>query len=161
LQISNSAILSGSTTNFTLNSGSALTKTGAGTLTLGGNTTYSGTTLVDSGILQLSSTGTSTYMEISSGTHTLGNLSGTGTTILSADNNLTANSIVQSTLTLGSGATLTIAAIPGGPAPGAASLTPVDPSEPVPEPSVMVLLAIAFLTFIGFGLRPKNATVRP
>ena len=169
LQISNSAILSGSTTNFTLNSGSALTKTGAGTLTLGGNTTYSGTTLVNSGTLQLGGiSGSGDVTMVGSGTLTIthgirtlqyGSINSPGgLTITSGAGEVILSSINTGTLTIGAGRTLTIAALPGGPD---GSITPISTLNPIPRPSVMVMLSIAFLAFIGFGLRSKNSTVRP
>ena len=55
---------------------------------------------------------------IMSGSKHVGDLSGTGSTSLFASTQLTATSVSQSVLTLGAGATLTIAAIPGGPTCG-------------------------------------------
>ncbi|MGA2061639.1 MAG: autotransporter-associated beta strand repeat-containing protein [Thermoguttaceae bacterium] len=127
----------------------------SGTLTLAPGTSilqYGG--INDTGVL----TNSSCTFQVLSGTHTVGNISGIGNTILSADSNLTASSVVQNTLTIGAGATLTIAAIPGGPI---GSLTPLYNVKPIPEPSVMVLLSIAVLAFIRFGLVPKNSAVRP
>ena len=67
------------------------------------------------------------------------NLSGgiTGSHVLEVDNNLIATSIQVDTLTIGSGATVTIQAIPGGPLSGTITA--------VPEPSTLALLAAAFL----------------
>ncbi|MGA2061378.1 MAG: PEP-CTERM sorting domain-containing protein, partial [Thermoguttaceae bacterium] len=56
---------------------------------------------------------------------------------------LTATSVVQNTLTIGAGATLTIAPIPGGPLAGLGSISPV------PEPSTWALLMLAAM---GLGI---------
>jgi autotransporter-associated beta strand protein len=126
-----------------------LTKTGSGTLVLTAANTYAGQTAISSGVLELASTGqiatasaistsasTATF-QVDSGTHSVGNISGVGNTILSAGGNLTASSVVQGVLTIGAGAKLTIAAIPGGPMAGG------DLPEPVPEPSTIALLIAA------------------
>ncbi|MGA2796421.1 MAG: autotransporter-associated beta strand repeat-containing protein [Thermoguttaceae bacterium] len=148
-----------------------LTKIGAGTLTVGNNTTYAGsTTVVNTGTLQSGSISGSGAMTIASGNLTIasgagtlqyGSINGSGDLTIVSGSTVQVNSINTSTLTIGAGATLTIAALPGGPVPGAISLAPVDPSQPIPEPSVMVMLSIAILVFIRFGLRSKNSTVRP
>jgi autotransporter-associated beta strand protein len=70
-------------------------------------------------------------------THTVGTISGVGTTQLNAGAQLTASSISQGTITLAPGAILTIAAIPGGPTSDSVSVLPV------PEPGVLILLATA------------------
>ncbi|MGA2059429.1 MAG: autotransporter-associated beta strand repeat-containing protein [Thermoguttaceae bacterium] len=82
-------------------------------------------------------------LNITSGSKTVGALSGTGNTTLSASTQLTATSVVQNTLTIGAGATLTIAPIPGGPLAGMGSISPV------PEPSTWALLMLAAM---GLGM---------
>jgi hypothetical protein len=72
-----------------------------------------------------------------SGSHMLDVLSG----------NLTAKNILVDTLTIGSGATVTIQAIPGGPLSGEIM--------PVPEPSMFALLAIGALFAAGYGWRRR------
>jgi hypothetical protein len=68
-----------------------------------------------------------------------GKLSGTGITIV--DGALTADSIVQNTLTIGEGATVTINPIPGGPL-GDGTI------RAVPEPGTLILLLIAVAAVI-------------
>lgn len=74
-----------------------------------------------------------------------GNLTGTGNTIVNGV--LTANSIVQNTLTLGAGAMVTINPIPGGPL-GDGTI------QPVPEPGTFVMLLMAAA---AAGLLRKSA----
>ena len=139
------------------------TLTLSATETYGGNTTVNGGTLVFSGgigaggtslidiqsgnasfetvavnksNLNINTAALATF-EIVNGSHTVGAISGSGTTMVDAGAKLTATSISQGTLTLGAGATLTIATIPGGPTSGTIT--------PVPEPSVFVLLAGFFV----------------
>jgi hypothetical protein len=70
-------------------------------------------------------------------------LSGTGNTTLSASTQLTATSVVQNTLTIGAGATLTISAISGGSTAVTSSLTAV------PEPATWTMLMLAAM---GLGI---------
>jgi len=89
-------------------------------------------------------------------------ISGTGTLTLSGgisgshnlevDINLTASSIQVDTLTISSGATVTIQAIPGGP------LALSDNLKPVPEPSTFVLLGIGVIGLIGYTWRRWKQT---
>jgi hypothetical protein len=87
-------------------------------------------------------------LNITSGSKTVGALSGTGNTTLSASTQLTATSVVQNTLTIGAGSTLTIAAIPGGPLAGMGSISPV------PEPSTWAMLMLAA---IGLGIYRRRS----
>jgi autotransporter-associated beta strand protein len=135
-----------------------LTKAGSGILTLNAANTYTGDTIVSSGTLELTSAGqisaasdistsaTTATFQVDSGTHIVGNISGVGTTVLSAGGNLTASSVVQNTLTLGTGSRLTIAAIPGG-------LTAESTLKPVPEPSSIILLIATALGMIIYWKR--------
>ena len=82
-------------------------------------------------------------LNITSGTKTVAALSGTGNTSVAAGSTLTASSIVQNTVTLGIGARITIAPIPGGPTAGSGSLTAV------PEPSTWAMLMLAAM---GLGM---------
>ncbi len=72
-------------------------------------------------------------------------MTGTGNTIVNGV--LTANSIVQNTLTLGAGAMVTINPIPGGPL-GDGTI------QPVPEPGTFVMLLMAAA---AAGLLRKSA----
>ena len=81
-----------------------------------------------------------TTFEVANGTHTIGAITGSGIMTVDAGANLTAASINQDILTIASGATVTIAAIPGGPLGGAIA--------PVPEPSTYTLLSVAFIMAI-------------
>ncbi len=137
-----------------------------------GNITFTagtGTTIQSTGgySLTLDNLGIASSISVA-GTHTISapvlmdndvNVSGTGTLNLSGgisgsyaldvlSGNVNAKSISVSTLTIGSGATITIQAIPGGPQSG--DITPV------PEPSVLVLLAIGALFAAGYGWRRQS-----
>lgn len=134
-----------------LSGGGSLVKEGPGELILiavnsyiGGTTINEGTlALADGGQISTSSliTNNATFL-IVGGVHTVNNITGTGTTQVIDGGQLTAPSIVQDRLIIGDGSGMTIAPIPGSPLSGS-SLTPV------PEPSVLVLLAIA-----GLGILP-------
>jgi fibronectin-binding autotransporter adhesin len=140
--------------NAAVGSATSLTKSGSGKWVLSAVNTYTGATTVNNGVLELASTGqiaaasaisttsTATF-QVNGGTHTVGNISGAGTTSLLADSSLTATSVAQGTLTIGAGATLTIAAIPGGPISGGSSLAPV------PEPATWAMLMMAAM---GLGI---------
>jgi autotransporter-associated beta strand protein len=82
-------------------------------------------------------TAASATFEVASGTHLVDEITGGGTTQVDNSAILSAESIHQGTLTIGSGAKVVIRPLPGGPLSGAIS--------PVPEPSTIVLLVGAFL----------------
>jgi autotransporter-associated beta strand protein len=117
-----------------------LVKTGGAKLILNAANTYTGPTTVREGTLTLDggslsvssaiSVDSGATLEVLNGTHTLGTISGSGTTQVDAGASLTAASISQGALTIGSGATVTIQAIPGGPVAvswkGGASSAPTD-----------------------------------
>jgi Passenger-associated-transport-repeat len=121
-----------------------------GTLIISGGIGASGTSLIDiqSGNASLKTiavnktslninTAALATFEVVNGAHTVGVISGNGTTQVDSGANLTAASISQGTLTIASGATVTIQAIPGGPQGGAIT--------PVPEPSTLILLGSVFI----------------
>ncbi len=145
------------TLNSTAAYGGNTTVNGGGALIIAGGISSSGTTLIDveSGMAALTTTNVSKsdlnvytaasgVFQVSDGTHSVNDISGGGSTVLLAGGNLTAASVAQNTITLGAGATLTIAALPGGPTAGG-GLT-----QPVPEPSSIVLLIMAFLGMLFF-----------
>jgi autotransporter-associated beta strand protein len=83
-------------------------------------------------------------LNIISGVETVEDLSGSGDMIISAGATLNATSMVQNTLTIGAGAELIIAPIPGG-----GPLAGVSPLSPVPEPSAWATLILALM---GIGI---------
>ncbi len=119
-----------------------LTKNGSGILTLTGNPTYAGETVINAGQLQLNT-----------GTTTLAAISGSGELIVgdgSTATQLTASSINVGTLTIGANSTATISAIPGGPAGESSSI------RAAPEPSALTLLGIAVTGLLAYAWRRKS-----
>jgi fibronectin-binding autotransporter adhesin len=109
---------------------------GGRSFTTAGNLANSGTLLVDGG-----------------GTFSVtGDLTGTGNTTVAASSQMYADSIVQDTITLGAGATLTIRAISGGPTAGAGGISPV------PEPGVWLLVLTALLAWATNRIVAVNLT---
>jgi fibronectin-binding autotransporter adhesin len=146
LTISNTATYAGDTT------------VNGGTLVFSGGIGAGGTSLIDveSGKAVLKSTNVSkndlniytdasTVFEVADGIHTVGDISGGGTTQIDAGACLTAASICQGALIVGSGAVVTIQPISGGPQGGEIT--------PVPEPGVCVLLAAACLVLFAYARR--------
>ena len=137
------AVLAGVVSNGTGTAG--LVKTGLGRLDLSAINTYNGATTISTGTLALATNGqiaasssilnSATFMVVD-GTHTVNAISGTGTTMVLGTSSLTAPSISQGTLTI------------GGTDPGGAAAA-------VPEPSMLVLLVLAGLGFVGMCLRRK------
>ncbi len=148
-----------------LNTYSGNTTTNGGTLEIAGGIAASGTSLIDvqSGTatfkttainksnLNIDTAALATF-EVVNGANTVGAISGNGITQVDAGTILTAASISQGTLTIGSGATVTIQALPGGPQGGA--------TTPVPEPNAFVLLAGAFI-MAKFAWSKKRIGPRP
>jgi fibronectin-binding autotransporter adhesin len=128
-----------------------LIKEGLGELTLTGNNTFSGSVTINHGTLALAGNGqisgsiaNNDHFEISEGTvsHTVGAITGTGTTQVLDGGQLTSSSITQGTLTIGGSRALS----------DACSDTR---AQPVPEPSVWILLVLAGLGYLGVARRRK------
>ena len=79
---------------------------------------------------------------IVSGTQTIGVLEGAGSTTVLAGGALTATSVVQNTLTIGAGGSVTIRETVDGAA-----------ASPVPEPGTWVLIGIGLLSLLAFRRR--------
>ncbi|MGD0518154.1 MAG: PEP-CTERM sorting domain-containing protein [Thermoguttaceae bacterium] len=94
-------------------------------------------------------TAASATFEVISGSHEVGNVSGAGATQVDSGATLTAESIVQETLTIGSGAEVIIRPLPGGPLSGKITQ--------VPEPSTLALLAGALIILaVYWGRKGKS-----
>jgi fibronectin-binding autotransporter adhesin len=147
-----------------------LAKTGDTLAKLECTCNYTGPTIISAGTLELNTSpttppnkanyignitsspiiNTATFLIGDTNPHTVDTISGTGATQLNAGAQLTATCVEQGTLTIGAGATLTIAAIPGGPLSGTDSLSPV------PEPNALLMLATAGLGGLAAIWRRKK-----
>jgi autotransporter-associated beta strand protein len=124
-----------------------LTKDEEGTLLLSGANSYQGDTTVTAGVLEIGSTGqmtgstilNSAVLQVDSGTHTVKAVQGTGVMNVLASANVTAERITQNTLTIAAGAKVVIAPLPAG--SGAA--------VPVPEPGTWLFLLLGLLGIAG------------
>jgi fibronectin-binding autotransporter adhesin len=147
-----------------LNTYSGATTIKGGTLEIAGGIDPAGTSLIDvqSGNASLMTVGVNktdlnistaapATFEIVNGAHTVGAIGGNGTTKVDSGS-LTAASISQNTLTIGSGATVSIQALPGGPQ-GSAIIA-------VPEPSVLILLGIGAISLASCAWRRGNPGTR-
>jgi autotransporter-associated beta strand protein len=126
--------------------GSALNTSGvsvsAGTLDLAGSagSVLTATTpVVNNGSLDVSSTLLQNVRAVS----------GTGATHVAPGASLVTNSIVQDTLTIGAGGSVTIRAVPSG--AGAAS-----DANAVPEPGTLILAAVGAVVLLAAGYRRRN-----
>jgi autotransporter-associated beta strand protein len=136
----------------------SITKTGSGELILTASNTYTGDTNIDKGTLTLSggdladasaiNVASGAIFKITSGTPSLGDIAGEGSTIITGtDTIVTAESVTQSILTIGAGAKLVIHAI---------SSTSTDESTlAVPEPSTVVLILIG-IVFLAALRKPRK-----
>jgi autotransporter-associated beta strand protein len=136
------------------NTYSGNTTVNGGILEIAGGIGPSGTSLIDvqSGTAILKTvnvsktnlnvdTAESAIFEVASGTHDIGIINGSGTTQVDGGATLTATSIVENTLIIGSGGTVVIRAIPGGLLGGEIA--------PVPEPSSLVILIGALILMMA------------
>ncbi len=139
------------------------TKINAGTLEIAGGIAVSGTSLIDiqSGkavlktvnvnktSLNINTAALATF-EVVNGVHTVGAIMGSGITQVDNGANLSVASILQNTLNVGSGATVTIRPIAGGPLG--------DTIAPVPEPSNCALLSIGAISLLAYAWRRLSGT---
>jgi autotransporter-associated beta strand protein len=136
----------GGTVEAVLAGDQGLAKTGTAEAILKADNSYTGNTTITQGTLTLAGQGqinasspilNEATFRIADGVaaHTVGTISGTGTTQLNTDAQLTAASVKQGSLTIGAGAKLTIAPVAAGGGPA-----------PVPEPGAWALLLAGWLS---------------
>jgi fibronectin-binding autotransporter adhesin len=133
-------------------SSASVEKTGAGTLTVAGAISYTGTTTVDNGTLVVATT-TATQPTVA-----LSTVGGAGTFSVgdgTHPTNVTVDAIGVGVLHVAAGSTLTINALPGL---SDGSLAPVSKGggiSPVPEPSTLGFLLFAGLAALGTYFRRR------
>jgi surface-anchored protein len=133
----------------------SFTKTGSGTLVLANVATHLGDTVIADGILALTDSGqiensaikNDAIFQIMAGDHSVTAISGNGASMVLAGS-LTADSIVQNTLTISAGARVTIAPLSAGPLGNCLT--------PVPEPSSWMLLACAMISSLMIYFRRRR-----
>ena len=136
--------------------GHGLEKYGSADLTLTAANTYKGTTLIESGLLELSAGGTidtssaiqvalGATLEIDGGVHHLGAISGEGHITFSNAAQVTVYSLIGNSLTFGGGCGLTIAHRAGAPYSS-------NSIQSVPEPSAMLLLIFGLPVLAAYGV---------
>jgi autotransporter-associated beta strand protein len=126
----------------------SLIKLGSGILILENSAAHQGQTIIQDGALALDTTGqlenstiaNDATFQILDGIHTVGAITGAGAIEIDSGA-LTADSISQNVLTIGAGATLTIAPLAGGPLGGGL--------KPVPEPLTIVFLSTGLLSLLA------------
>lgn len=119
-------------------------KSGPGTLVLASNGSYGGETLIESGLFTLDTTGqiqnstitNDATFQILDGNHSVSAINGIGTTEVLLGS-LTACSIIQDTLIIGTEASAAIPPLAG------------ESVQPVPEPASIGLLTMALLSLLG------------
>ena len=153
LTVSQVATTSGNKLNVTgafSTNGNALTFTGAGDVNLTVALSTSGNlTKTGAGTLTTDDIASDGLFTVSGGSALIGDLSGTGDTVVNSG--LTAKSVVQDTLTIGAGGNVTIRATPvlaGGAAMGPAT-------EAVPEPATWAMI-LAGAVAMGLYWRRKR-----
>ena len=125
-----------------------LTKTGAGSLTLSGGNSYSGLTSVNTGTLNLNSvnTGGGDYATAAgtalnfAASMTVGDIDGAGTTTIQTGVALSTQSVVQDTLQIMAGSSLTILPTAGAETAALLGDDRRDGTATVPEPAAWLLL---------------------
>jgi autotransporter-associated beta strand protein len=146
--------IQGGTVDAVLAGNSGLTKTQNGVAVLKKVNTYSGTTLISDGTLALSASGQinplslidndATFL-ITGGSHTLGAINGTGSTLVDDTTQLNVFSIVQDTLSIGGNHSSLLP--PDSPG--------VSQNTSIPEPSALALLATLGVMLAAAYLKTK------
>jgi autotransporter-associated beta strand protein len=115
-----------------------LRKTGFAKLTLANSLNYTGPTIIEQGVLEISSAEPVSLSEII----------GPGVLEIGGGSMVHADMVQINILTIGAGSRLTINPLPGGPLGGSI--------QPVPEPGTLALLSIVAIYVMGIALRRKR-----